>query len=253
MWGSGLVDITDYYHATVLTQLKKCFFPEAHSLWGTLERHVIPNRNLKLWMCSLHPKSLFPTCLPPTINTSIKIWQKCISTTWESTPLSPIKLPISTLQLLIPDLSLNPWPKWSSVFLDDLLQNGQVKPFHQLKKDLELPTSTYYQYLQIAHCLQHNLHLLSPNPECALTLFSPHSKSIRGISMFYNLLHKKMLFQRSSFFLQWEPDLAQNFSAHQWKMAFHSIYKIQKSWGRVELEGGHTSWWHKLNGVIVPP
>lgn len=71
--GSGLVDIADYDHSTVLAQLKECFLTEAHSLWGDLECCLIPGRNLKLWLYSLHPKSKSKH-LPPTILASVRTW-----------------------------------------------------------------------------------------------------------------------------------------------------------------------------------
>lgn len=76
MGSSGLVDIMDYYHSTVLSQLKDWFLPEAHSLWGDLEHHSIPSTNMKLWLCAL------PKHLPPTILASFKMWHLSLCPGW---------------------------------------------------------------------------------------------------------------------------------------------------------------------------
>lgn len=155
--GSGLVDIADYYHSTVLTQLREWFLTKDHSLWEELERCLVPGRNLKLWLYSLHSKSKH---LSPTILASVKTWWKFISMPWLNTPRALTKLPISILALLIP--GINTWPKDTQ--LNDLVLNSRTKSFNQLQSDLNISNTLYYQYLQIAHCIHHNPHLLAPIP-----------------------------------------------------------------------------------------
>lgn len=126
---------------------------------------------------------------------------------WLNTPKSHRKLPINILQLMIPDLKLNFRPNDSQSMLQDLTWQNRIKPFSQVRDILKKTDTFLYQYLQISHCPHHNPHLLTPIPNQPLKYYLPSSKPIKGISIFYNLLHEKRIFQHSNMFCKWKQDL----------------------------------------------
>lgn len=70
--------------------------------------------------------------------------------------MATLNIPLQTLKLLIPNLTIHRWPKYDSLLLTDLTQDGHIKPFHLLMLDLKLGPGAYFQYIQIAHCLKNN-------------------------------------------------------------------------------------------------
>lgn len=58
--GMGLIDIQDYFRASILTQLKHRFNPSPDILWISLEQALSPTRNLHslLLLDALHPSSI---------------------------------------------------------------------------------------------------------------------------------------------------------------------------------------------------
>lgn len=129
--GSGLTDIEDYYTAGILGQIK-----QASTHWGEIEWQTIPGKNLITWLYSVHPKTKIPLHLPKTILLVVQIWRKF-------THMAPLNIPLQTLKLLIPDLTIHKWSKYDSILLSDLTQDGHIKLFHLLISDLKLGPGAY--------------------------------------------------------------------------------------------------------------
>lgn len=107
--GMSHTHIQDYYDATLLAQLRNWASPESSSLWVELEQTQIPGGNLyNFLIASPHIRTL-DTRLAPPILASIHSWMHVCKTQQWSGKAIPLRFPISTIQLLLPDLNLTTW------------------------------------------------------------------------------------------------------------------------------------------------
>lgn len=112
--------------------------------------------------------------------------------------------------------------------LQHLLQDNSLKPFSQLQSEYTIPTSEYFTYLRIQHCLKTvPLPLYNIHPKTWDYLTNPNT-NLRGISYFYNSLHQKHTFTKLKPHKKWEIDLNHEFTDNQWHQAFKSTYKATK-------------------------
>lgn len=123
------------------------------------------------------------------------------------------------------DATLTQWTLKGIHSLPYLIQGNKLKTFSQIQTEYELPSSEYFTFLRIQHCLGKTplpLYSIPPQTWDYLTNTTPKTK---GIAYFYNLLHKKAIFLKLAPHQLWEYDLTCTISDTQWQHAFKSIYK----------------------------
>lgn len=164
----------------------------------------------------LKPPKAFP---PPNA------WQKLIHDS-RAIPNTPHTLiPIESLHHLLPNLSLTQWSRKGITSIQHLFWNSCPKPFPVLQHEFNLPHTDLFTYIRVKHCIDElrlPLYMISVTVWEYLTSSSPKTKEI---SLFYNILHQKLQFMKSSPHMHWDNDLSKSFTEHQWERALRSIYR----------------------------
>lgn len=129
--------------------------------------------------------------------------------------IKTIPIPISNLQLLIPDLNIRNWLLRGITTLADITIGPAIKTFIAIQLEYGLESKDLYTYNQIAHFLS-----AIPTPffsipiKTYLYLTNP-TTSIKGISLFYKLLNQKSVLSISPSMKSWEIDLKSSYSTEQ--------------------------------------
>lgn len=140
---------------------------------------------------------------------------------------------LDIFQFIIPELSLYHWSPPSNMN-HSLLWFSLISTFQTLQDKYNLPPQSLFTYRQLTSYLKKKpappIHL----PGKVWAFLSSTSSTIKGISMFYGLLHDKGTFVKNSALKRSERDLNTSFSDSQWRQAIHYNQIASKSinyWG----------------------
>lgn len=134
----------------------------------------------------------------------VQAWKKLVLLNDFSPSTMPYQIPLEPLELIL---------------------GTQPKSFSLLQKEFDLPSSEYFTFLRIQHCLRTIPLPLYAIPPLSWQLLTNLASTIKGISHFYNLLHKKNTFTKMPPNIQWEADLAHCYSDKQWQCALQTVYR----------------------------
>lgn len=137
-----------------------------------------------------------------------------------------IKIPITTLEHLIQDISLKNWNTYDIHWLEHILSGGMPSPPETLITKYRLLCTTFFTL----YCIYHFLAAFPPSI-VGLNFkiwqyYSNPLKSMKRISLIYNLLQDKRKFTKAKPMLQWESNLQVSFSDSQWIQAIRYSYSI---------------------------
>lgn len=226
--GMGSIDFEDYHLAAILAQLPGWFHPNPTTLWGQIEETSLIHPNLKTWLLSIPLGTVVPTYLSPTMKASAQAWSKLKASHTYTSVTPQTHIPLQVLHHLILDLPLTSWTKKGIQSLQDILHDNSIKPFPQLQSEFNLATTDYFTYLRIRHRLST---IILPNytihPKTWEYLTNTDTKT-KGISYFYNTLHQKQTFSKTTEHHKWEKDLACIYTESQWQQALKTVYKATK-------------------------
>lgn len=139
-----------------------------------------------------------------------------------------IPLPISSLQILVPDLNVRRWTSRGITTVEDIKISPSIKTFRAIQIDHGLESMALYTDNQIAHLL-----LVIPTPYVSISnkiflyLTNPVT-SIKGISLFYNFLNQKSELSKIPSMKTWELDLMSSYSIEQWQNSLKITYVCTK-------------------------
>lgn len=149
----GYTDVKDYYLATILSQLQEWTKTHQTTLWGNIENNTIPGPNLKYWLFSTSASVTNIHLYSPTIQASIKAWKILHNHKWPSLTTKHIQVPLQTLHLLSPDLTIPNWLLTHASYTAELRNTIKQKPFSLIQTIYKAPTSDFLTYHQIQTCL----------------------------------------------------------------------------------------------------
>ena len=175
------------------------------------------------------------TQLSPTIVATLRAWERFVSHTFLGQDVKLLPLPISSLPLIIPGLSVAHWSVKGIKTVGDLLSGPTLKSFQALQGEFGLADTDSYRYLQISHFLKKSPQTSTALPWRAMLYFTNPTTNIKGISLFYNLLNNKNIFIKTSNMDTWERDIGATFSDDQWQSALRSTFSATKSVNLWEL------------------
>lgn len=115
-----------------------------------------------------------------------------------------------------------------------MFTNHSLKSFEQLQEEFQLPATERFFYLQISHLNSINSQEILLHKQ-GWQYLQCTSSSIKGTSLFYNLLQNKLVFSKSAPYSKWESDLGETFTTQQWQLAFKTIYQTSKCANHWEL------------------
>lgn len=119
---------------------------DSNTVWKDIEQTQIPKGNLKHFLLTTHQnKSLHKKLTPPTLAT-VRAWTHLRSYQNWSGVVTPLKLPISALTQIIPDINLSSWKEKSINYLDEIMDGSSGKPFTNSTARL---STTSHRALQI--------------------------------------------------------------------------------------------------------
>ena len=177
--GVGYVDFRDYFSASVLTQMREWFQPEPIDRLGRNRIHLLPPRSTQsVAFCrSSWPTNPDPPC---ALHDGYHPNVAPISSTHTSLgPKVTMDIPIVTLSQMINPLSIRLWQAHGIKHVKDLYSADYFKPFEQLQKEFGLPQTSYYQYMQVKHCLRTisaHPHFIHPSAWLFLSTSTPQKK-----------------------------------------------------------------------------
>lgn len=129
--GMGLIDIQDYFRASILTQLKSWFSPAPDILWSGIEQSLSPTKDL-LSLLLLDVWRPFPIqLLPLTIQASLWAWRDLRKLPLLTSNKVDIPILLTILNHVIPNLSNTDWCKWIK-WIANLYHTDYPKPFTTL-------------------------------------------------------------------------------------------------------------------------
>lgn len=121
-----------------------------------------------------------PSTICPTMKASVQAWKKMIAISAYD-PTSPLyQIPLESLHYLSPDLALTQWTLKGIHSLQNLIQGKQPKRFPLQQKEFDLPSTEFFTYIRIHHCLKTiplPLYTIPPKTWELLTLQSPKQKA----------------------------------------------------------------------------
>lgn len=136
--GMGLVDIQDYYRASILAQLGAWIGPNPDILWSDVEQALSPTKNLQsllfldVWQLLSLPK------LPFTIQASLLAWRDLHRLSTPTSSSIDIPIPLNTLAHAIPNLQIFNWRTKGINLITNLYQNNTIKTFPTLQAQFKL-------------------------------------------------------------------------------------------------------------------
>lgn len=71
----------------------------------------------------------------------------------------PVKLPLTAMGLLIPNITVINWVGKGINFLEDMVEESRLKSFQQLQNEYCLPISEQYTFMQICYLWRNTLNL----------------------------------------------------------------------------------------------
>lgn len=112
-------------------------------------------------------------------------------------PVKPI-LPLGILCQLIPNISRSSWKLKGICKICELCSHNLLKPFTTLQTEYKLPTSNFFKYLQITHCLLRNSHIFKQISGLAWHYLTSSNPAWKDVSLFYDILQNKSAFHKLS-------------------------------------------------------
>lgn len=129
---------------TILAQLQHWLHPNSNALWVELEQAQIPRGNLHDCLIPAPLNTSLDGNLAPPILASPHSWvHLCKYQQWSSN-VTPLKLPISALSQLIPDINLNIWKETGITHLEYILEDPSLKSFRTFHLESNLPFKEKY-------------------------------------------------------------------------------------------------------------
>lgn len=242
--GMGYPDIRDYYLATILSQLQEWTQTHQNTLWGNIENNATPGPNLACWLYSTSAQITNTHLYSPTIQASVKAWKILHNTKWLSLTTKPIHVPIQTLRLLSPDLTIPNWLLPQTSTTEELRNTIQHKPFTVIQSTHKAPTSDFLTYLRIQSCLSRNPSIEGSLPNKLWSFYFTQESQSKGISIIYSTLQEKNTFNKSKPFTDWETDTHEQFSDQQWTQALKTVHKATRCTSLWELTNKITLRWY---------
>lgn len=151
-------------------------------------------------MTTPHVKSLTTKFAPPIL-ASFRAWIQLKGSLKESSDISPMKLPIPAVGLLLPNINVNIRVDKGITYLEDVIEGTQIKSFKQIKIEHNLPLSEHYTFMQVANLWKNTPQLLTSLPGKVLRYYQDTSVSAKGISTIYTCLQDKSICDKSQSFL----------------------------------------------------
>lgn len=145
--GMGYIDIKDYYYATILSQIKEWMNTSPTTLWSDIENHMMPGTNLANWLFSTSTHNTHLFHYSPTVQASVKVWHALHITKLARLTTKPLHIPLNTLKLLTPHLSIPSWITDRVKHTQELRNLTTCKSFSQISKDLKAPSKDFLTYL----------------------------------------------------------------------------------------------------------
>lgn len=233
--GMGLINIKDYYWASMLTQLKHWISPSPDILWSSLEQDLSPTRDLRnlLLLDIWKPYSL--RLLPLSIQASLIAWRDLHKLT--PLPTNNVDIPISVeiLNHVIPHTNYLDWLAKGISQIADLYVDNTLKPFDVLAKEYTLSPTDFYKYIQLSHFLKSLKSHCIRIQDIVWQFYTKTPITPKGISLFCNLFQNKVTFTKPPPFKKWELDLEESFSKAQWQSTLRTVYKISRCVNHWEL------------------
>lgn len=149
--GLGLPNLKAYHRAVTLDQIKHWWHNSPDKQWVTMESDLLGGPNLQSTL--LDPLSLAFTrpTLPPPIYTTLRYWNDLLASPPPGTGTSHWPIPIDTLSMHIPNISVASWKARGIETLGTLYEGGRIKSFSDLQLRYSIPDSDFLQYAQIKH------------------------------------------------------------------------------------------------------
>lgn len=150
----GAPDIATYYKATILDQSKAWWSPTQVPTWLQIERAAL-STDPKIFLGALLLQ-LQPSCsFLDTINATIRTWKSLLQQT-QGIPRELLShMPLSSLELLILQVSLTPWTTAGTNTIGNLFTTNHLSSFQHLCQQYQLNHRSFYMYLQICSALSH--------------------------------------------------------------------------------------------------
>lgn len=215
--GMGLVDIQDYFRASILTQLKHWFNPSTDILWSSLEQALCPTKNLRslLLLDALHPVPIQQ--LPLTIQASLLARRDLCKLAPQTSTRVDSPIPLNILEHMIPNFTTTQWLNRGIKWLAYLYQGDSLKPFPILQKQFSLAPTDAYKYNQVSHLLRSNkIHRVFLTDKI-WRFYTTSPIPPKGISLLNNFFQQKPTFIKSYPYQKWETDLGITITDVQWK------------------------------------
>lgn len=181
---------------------------------------------LKLHLqASINWKPLNMKSFPLPTRALMLAWRKLISQSVQDHLQHHIRLPLRSLELLIPCIALQQWDEAGIHWINYLYQSNQLKSFESLQAEYDHPKSAYYSYMRVSSFLsKHAPPSLQISSKIWKFLCSLHPTQ-KGISLFYNSLQHKLIFSKTLPMLKWE-DLHTSFPETQRIRAIRCNYTL---------------------------
>lgn len=142
-----------------------------------------------------HLNSSLDTKLSPTILAALRAWGHLRNyPKWSGVQL-PLKLPVSALSHIIPDINLKSWKEKGIQYVEDIVDESSVKSFLTLHEEYSLPTTEQYKHIQVTQLLKINPNtittLLKDNP----ILYTNPKQTKRDIDLILRSSREKLMCQ----------------------------------------------------------
>lgn len=194
--GSGITKRLPYCRN--LAQVK-AWFPQlqaSEARWLELEKSQIQGHQLYDLLLASRLHSYSNSNLSPTVAT-LQAWKVFSSMQLGGTATKPLPFTLASIAMLIPDIHISHWVSKGIITTEDLMIGPTLKTFRAVQLKYGIKDHDHYRYLQISNFLHTNPHSTTYLPWRAVLYFTNPSTKIKGISLFYNMLHNKNKFTKS--------------------------------------------------------
>lgn len=167
------------------------------TLWSDIANHKTPGTNLANWLFSTSTHNPHIFHYSPTVQASVKVWRTLHNTKWSQVPTKPLHIPLNTLKLLTPDLTLPTWITDRVTYTQELRDLTTCKSFSQIGKDLNAPSKDFLTYLRLQNCLKAHTSLEGKLPLKLWNYFFTEHYNTKGTSLIYSFLQEKKHIQQN--------------------------------------------------------
>ncbi|CAH2330032.1 Hypothetical predicted protein, partial [Pelobates cultripes] len=233
----GVPDVSRYYLAAIVSTLVQLHHHKTSLAWNQIE--TAHTEGLPLHTLAWTPADKRPhhKTICPTTATTLKVWDKLVKKQQPRMRISTA-FQLQALTILIPGFEYKFWHSHGVFCLSQVLDNGQMIDYDTLHNKYNLPTATFFSYLQLKSWVHKHYdntqvqgHLLTEIERLCLATKPPQ----RLLSTLYSLIGPNDCIEQFKCIRAWERELGQTLTPEDWTSTLRAHKTLTLNTAHIEI------------------